>query len=439
MRQHPRPAGRRAAAAHRALAARRRLGGRVADRGGARVKPLIVLIGTGLQDYRGYLLEEIAPHYRLHLVSPAAPTWETPYLAGSTQVADLGDADALTLAVKEAGAAAGVLCWDEGFVLPVARVAEALGLPGPGAAAVAACRDKHLTRAALAAAGVGQPPSVLVTSVAEALGAAEGIGYPVVLKPRALAASLGVVRVDDPDELATRFAFAHDTTVPGAPAHDARVLVEGYADGPEISVDSVVHRGRVTPMIVARKQLGYPPCFEEVGHLVDGADPLLRDEELAAILQRTHTALGYGDGVTHTELRLTADGPRVIEVNARLGGDLIGYLGARATGVQPGLAVAATACGERYIVPPQRHTVAGVRFLYAEADDTRIGTIGFAADRLPAAADRTVVMARPGMVVSPPPKGSALTRLGFVTAVAATAAEVTAALDAAAGALRVTS
>ncbi|GAA3300526.1 hypothetical protein GCM10020218_092440 [Dactylosporangium vinaceum] len=44
--------------------------------------------------------------------------------------------------------------------------------------------------------------------------------------------------------MATRFAFAHDTTVPGAPAHDARVLVEGYADGPEISVDSVVHRGR---------------------------------------------------------------------------------------------------------------------------------------------------------------------------------------------------
>ncbi len=126
-------------------------------------------------------------------------------------------------------------------------------------------------------------------------------------------ASLGVVRVDDPGELAAQFAFAHDTTVPGAPSYDVSVLVEQYADGPEISVDAVVHRGTVFPMVLARKQLGYPPYFEEVGHVVDGADPLLADDRLRRVLQDTHAALGFADGVTHTELRADrgrADGDR---------------------------------------------------------------------------------------------------------------------------------
>ncbi|WP_433617450.1 ATP-grasp domain-containing protein [Dactylosporangium sp. CA-139114] len=402
-------------------------------------RPLVLLVGTGHKDYRRYLLEEIAPHYRLHLVSPAAPTWEEPYLAGSTQVADLGDADALTIAAKDAGDVSGVLCWDEAFVLPVARVAEALGLPGPGSAAVAACRDKHLTRTALAAAGVAQPESVLVASAGEALAAAGRIGYPVVLKPRALAASLGVVRVDTPAQLEANFAFARDTTVPGAPAYEVSVLVERFADGPEISVDAVVHRGRVTPMVLARKELGYPPYFEELGHLVDAADPLLRDEAIAALLQATHDALGFADGVTHTELRLTPAGPVVIEVNARLGGDLIPYLGSRATGVTPGLAAAAACCGIEPQVRPGRALSAGVRFLYAEREDTRIATIGFAGEPLPAAVDRMVLVAGPGTVASPPPKGTTMGRLGFVTAVAPTAGEVAAALAAAAADLRVTS
>ena len=78
------------------------------------------------------------------------------------------------------------------------------------------CRDKHLTRTALAQAGVPQPESVMVSSVVEALSVAAEIGYPVVLKPRAMAASLGVVRVEDAEQLAAYYSFARDTTVPGA-------------------------------------------------------------------------------------------------------------------------------------------------------------------------------------------------------------------------------
>jgi len=404
-------------------------------------KPLLLLVGTGSKDYRRYLLDAISPYYRLHLLSPHEPTWEAPYLFGWTATPDLTDEAAMAATAKGLDGASsvdGVLCWDEAYVLPVARLTAALGLPGGGVDAVAACRDKHGTRTLLAKAGVPQPSSVLVADVDAALAAAAEIGYPVVLKPRALAASLGVVRVDDPAALAARWAFAHDTTVPGAPSYDVSVLVEQYADGPEISVDAVVHRGTVTPMVLARKQLGYPPYFEEVGHIVDGADPLLGDTRIRQVLQDTHAALGFADGVTHTELRLTPSGPMVIEVNARLGGDLIPYLGMLATGVDPGLAAAAVACGTPPEVAADRARVAGVRYFYADADDTVIDTVQFAECDLPEDVDRLVALAAPGAVVSPPPKGATFGRVALATAVAPTTAACHAALDAAGKALRIT-
>src|SRR5207253_2916472 len=110
----------------------------------------------------------------------------------------------------------GVMSWDEARILQSAKVAAELGLPGGDPGMVLRCRDKHLTREALDAGHVPQPRSILVAGAAEALEAARQLGYPVVLKPRAMGASLGVVRADSPSELAGRFAFAHDSEIPGS-------------------------------------------------------------------------------------------------------------------------------------------------------------------------------------------------------------------------------
>jgi biotin carboxylase len=190
----------------------------------------------------------------------------------------------------------------------------------------------------------------------------------------------------------------------------------------------------VQPLCVARKEVGYPPYFEEVGHLVDAADPLLTDPELLAVVQDAHTALGYADGITHTELKLTPAGPKLVEVNARLGGDLIPYLGLRATGVDPGRAAAAVACGQPPEVAADRKLVGAVRFFYP---DRRITVESVRFVDPPSTVDLAVPLAEPGDVVSPPPAGTLFGRVAFATAVAPTAAECAAALDGAAAALQI--
>jgi biotin carboxylase len=400
--------------------------------------PLLVIVAAGDRRYREYLFASIRRHYRIHLITMVAPAWELPHLSGHTVVADL-DTGATVAAVRRIAArqpVAGVLSWDESKIIQTATAAEQLGLPGGHPSAVVACRDKFRTRQALAAAGVPQPACELAGDVESALAAAGRIGYPVVIKPRAASASFGVMLVRNALELAAHFSYPRSTTVPHMPRYAEEVLVEEYLPDPEISVDAAVYRGQVMPAFLARKEVGFPPYFEETGHYVSHLDPLLRDPEFIATLQATHEALGFSDGWTHTEYKITAGGPKLIEVNGRLGGDLIPYVGMRASGIDPGLMAAAVACGRRPALAPTRELVGGVRFCYVEHDRTIIDRIGFDEDALPTGVDLAVALAKPGDVVSPPPAGIVSGRVAFVTVTGRTRAECENALDRAQRALR---
>ena len=404
-------------------------------------RPLLVVVSS-LSRSREYFFRSVSPHYRLWLLQGGAGrtdqvTWELPYLVGHT-VVDTLDADAMTAAVRSIpGPVAGILSYDEARIAATAVVAARLGLPTSPPEAVLRCRDKWLTRQALAAAGVPQAASVAVASRDEAVAAAARIGYPVVLKPRNLAASFGVSRADDEAGLLAAYERARGVSLPEAPERfDRDVLVEEVLAGPEISVAAVVAGERVEPMVVAHKQTGFPPSFEETGHLVDAADPLLADPELLAVLAAAHAAVGYSTGTTHTELRRTAAGFKVIEINGRLGGDMIPLLGLLAGGPDPDMVAAAVACGQPPDTSRGSARVAGIRFYYPDEDVT-VGTLELAEQLLPPQAYEAVLLTGPGERVLLPPRGSAWeSRLAHVIAVADTADELRAALEDAAKAIR---
>ena len=177
-----------------------------------------------------------------------------------------------------------------------------------------------------------------------------------------------------------------------------------------ISVDGAVHKGEYLPMFVARKHSSDHPYFEEVGHVVDAADPLLDDLDLMRTLAHAHHALGIEDGITHSEMRLTDRGPLIIEINGRLGGDLIPFLGRTATGIEPGEVLFEVATGQRPGITPTRRAVAGIRFGYPERDCVMRSV------SMPAQAPGLVTaspMAEPGTTLRLPP-GGYLARHSFV-------------------------
>lgn len=327
-------------------------------------RPNILLVGSGHQLFREYLMREAAQYADLWLIEASEPTWQWPYLTGHTAI-DTFDAAAAVAAVRLLAAEqvfAGVFCYHEGMIATAATVARFLGLPGPTPEAIAACRDKATTRQLLAVAGVPQPRFELVGGDSVSPDLLQEFGTPLVVKPRALGASQGVIRINTPDQLAGGLEVARSASQPGM-TNFREVLVEEYVEGEEVSIDGFFDGLEYSPLFLARKRLGPQPYFEEMGHTVEATDSLLADEALLALLTAAHRALGVRDAITHTEVRLTTTGPMLIEVNGRLGGDLIPLLATRATNVEPARCGIGLAIGERPAPPTYAGKCSGIRFL----------------------------------------------------------------------------
>ncbi len=86
-----------------------------------------------------------------------------------------------------------------------------------------------------------------------------------------------------------------------------------------VSVESIVQEGRPVPLAITGKFPLVEP-FRESGNFMPhtlGADEA---SEVLALSTDAALALGVWCGALHTEIKFTADGPRVIEVNGRIGG-----------------------------------------------------------------------------------------------------------------------
>ncbi|HEY1349642.1 MAG TPA: ATP-grasp domain-containing protein, partial [Ktedonobacteraceae bacterium] len=272
----------------------------------------LLLIASGSQFYRERSLQAVSRRYPIVLLNDKPNTWQAPYLLDFLQ-APLTRRDVV---LEEAARLhrryhfTGVLTYDEAFVEEHAATAQMLQLPANSVQTARLCRDKHLMRQQWQKYGVPSAHSLLVRSLSEAQEAAASIGYPVVLKPRALAASVGVIRVEAPDDLAGGYQVACIDPHPSYRAAGDGVLVEEYLEGPEVSVEGAVLDGQLHIVALTRKQLGCAPGFEELGHLVSVHEPLPEEAAICEVVQQAHRALGVQMGVTHAEVRLTRRGPR---------------------------------------------------------------------------------------------------------------------------------
>ncbi|WP_330351713.1 ATP-grasp domain-containing protein [Streptomyces sp. NBC_00582] len=376
--------------------------------------PLLIVIGAGSRIWRGYGLQHIGARHRVALLDDQPPEWANDHVVLSVAV-DLADTEAVAAAVGALAAdqgVAGVFTYMEQHVVLTARIAERFMLPGNTPSAVEACRDKYLSRSLLTAANVPSARSYLVPDAETAVEYAVLLGGPVVLKPRSMGGSAGVRRADTADQVRDAYQAARGATLFGLEnTGTAGVLIEEYLDGPEISVECVVlgHES-VHIAAITRKYLGDEPTFQETGHLVDTTDPLLADSRIHEVaLSALHT-VGITSGVMHVEMRLTHQGPRIVEINARLGGDLIPHLVHLATGLNLPQIAADLAVGADPELVPSQHQNAAVRFLYPPGTGrvTAMHTGMFAAWL-----NRFEWLAAPGRHVNAPPRATLLDRLAL--------------------------
>jgi [lysine-biosynthesis-protein LysW]--L-2-aminoadipate ligase len=199
-----------------------------------------------------------------------------------------------------------VRCLSHSHAYYLTRRLEDLGVPAISPHhVVATCGDKMLTSAALQAAGLPIPRTVMAFTPEAALAAIEAMGYPVVLKP--LAGSWGrlLARVNDRD--AAEAILEHKATL-GGYVH-AVFYIQEYVDKPGRDLRTLVVGDEVVYAIYRRSE-------HWITNTARGGEaepcplrPEIADLSLAA-------AQAVGGGIVAVDLLETADGRLLVnEIN----------------------------------------------------------------------------------------------------------------------------
>ncbi|GGN94751.1 hypothetical protein GCM10011579_094590 [Streptomyces albiflavescens] len=248
---------------------------------------------------------------------------------------DATDAVALRaclLALHKERAIDGFVATVDALVVPVARIAEELGIPFTSAHGAATAKLKHRCREVLAAAGVDDTRYAVVGGYVEAAAFAADVGYPVVLKPARGSASEGAHIV--PDRARLWDLWRH--VKPGRAPYQDGVLVEQYLTGRFLSAELGLSHGRFLRLAVSERKTWERHEALEVGTTIPAAIDGDAYERVMAFAEAAVSAAGLRLGIFHVEIMLGDDGrPRLIELNPRLMGSCLPNLFQLAGGGDP--------------------------------------------------------------------------------------------------------
>ncbi|WDF51264.1 ATP-grasp domain-containing protein [Paenibacillus sp. KACC 21273] len=205
-----------------------------------------------------------------------------------------------------------------------AEAGERLGIHGTSFVAASNARNKDLARQAFLRDNVPSAKFALVRDSEEAVIAAARIGYPVVLKPTNAASSQSVYFVENESVLRDAFREIIDfkTTYMDFKVRE-EYLIEEYLTGPEFSVEIFLSQGEIAFAEITEKHTSDLPYFVETLHVFPSSIYQEQRDQIIDVAKQAVLSIGIQNGPTHVELKYTQDGPKIIEVNGRPGGDNI--------------------------------------------------------------------------------------------------------------------
>ena len=323
---------------------------------------------------------------------------------------------------------------DEGAVL-AAMACEALGLAYSPVAAVRAARDKLRTRRDLERAGLNTPWFESFRLDQNPRAAAGHVPYPCVLKPLSLAASRGVIRADDDEQLAAAWRRLEAMLGPRA-----EILVEGFIPGFEVALEGIVTGGRLELLALFDKPDPLNgPFFEEAIYTTPSRHDGAVQGEIMAAAERALEALGLDEGPVHAELRGNEEGAWVLEIAPRSIGGLCSRA-LRFVDPEGGLSsleelILRHALGRDVGGVEREPEASGVMMIPIPRAGILRRVDGVEEAGRVAGIDEVRITMPAGQPVAPPPEGSRY--LGFLFARAGTPEAVEAALRASHGRLRI--
>lgn len=213
--------------------------------------------------------------------------------------------------------------WEDDVPL-TAELARALKVPYHTVDAADAVRSKFKTRELMRKAGLPTPRYQMIKTPQDLEAAIKTVGFPAVIKPVYGAEAMGVVRVNDADEAREAYQAISKQLTPELDdifVYGSEMVMEQYLDGREWDADIVMQDGQAAFVSVTDNWPTREPHFVATGSSLPSRALSKKEQaDVQALAVKTAQALGLRDGVIHVEGKTTAEGPRIVEANGRMGG-----------------------------------------------------------------------------------------------------------------------
>lgn len=202
----------------------------------------------------------------------------------------------------------------------VAAVAKEMNLIGIDEETALKATNKAEMRKALQLNNVPIPKFYVVSNKDEYKEVVKQFDVPFIVKPADSSGSRGIFEVKDIHN-DTLVIEAYEYCHPFSKVGD--VVVEEYMEGPEVSVETLTVNGECHVIQITDKLTTGAPHYVEMGH----SQPTMLSNEIAEqiskVAKAANKAIGIKNGPSHTEIIVTKQGPKIVELGARLGGDNI--------------------------------------------------------------------------------------------------------------------
>ena len=211
----------------------------------------------------------------------------------------------------------GVLTTSDLPVNTVAYICEKLSLNGLSIESAKVSTNKYLLRKVLKKNGLKTPNFAIVYDKNELKSIINKFKFPIVMKPIDSSASRGVVKVFSEEELYKEY----DESIKYSKSK--KVILEEFIDGNEYSVECLIQNGNINIIAITEKTVTGEPYFVEIRHVIPANLEQGKIDEVNKLVNDVVNIIGLDNSAAHIELKISSEGPTIIEVGARLGGDYI--------------------------------------------------------------------------------------------------------------------
>lgn len=219
-----------------------------------------------------------------------------------------------------------VVTFSEIGVIACAELINYYGLKGNGVEVALATRNKLIMKNKLKENNVPIAEGFTVEKVP--FNGMDKLKYPCIIKPVVGSRSFGVRLVESETDLISVFnilkrsnQFSLFTKYSNDSMEKNGLIIEEYLPGPEVTCDVLFINN--SPLLITICDKPYNPegpTFEEQCYITPSVFSEDVQNKIMDVTVRAARALGISHGPVHAEIRITPNGPYIIEIASRMGG-----------------------------------------------------------------------------------------------------------------------